>query len=61
MQLGVKSFRELLIKSPETDDTRPGLARCEARAVMAGQMAAKDVRHIDGDRPKTLTIFDCRY
>jgi len=40
MQLGVKSFRELLFNSPETDDTRSGLARCEARAVMAGQMAA---------------------
>jgi len=40
MQLGVQSFRELLFTSPETDDTRPGLARCEARAVMAGQMAA---------------------
>jgi HD-like signal output (HDOD) protein len=40
MQLGVKSFRELLFNSPETDDTRYGLARCEARAVMAGQMAA---------------------
>jgi len=40
MQLGVKSFRELLINSPETDETRHGLARCEARAVMAGAMAA---------------------
>ena len=40
MQLGVKSFRELLFHSPETDETRQGLARCEARAVMAGEMAA---------------------
>ena len=40
MQLGVKSFRELLFTSPETDDARYGLARCEARSVMAGQMAA---------------------
>jgi len=40
MQLGVKNFRELLLNSPETDDARYGLARCEARAVMAGQMAA---------------------
>lgn len=40
MQLGVTSFRELLFASPETDDSRPGLANCEARAVMAGQLAA---------------------
>lgn len=40
MQLGATSFRELLFASPETDDTRSGLAKCEARAVMAGQLAA---------------------
>lgn len=40
MQIGVKSFRELLFGSPETDDSRTGLARCEARAVIAGQLAA---------------------
>ncbi|MDD5175924.1 MAG: HDOD domain-containing protein [Sterolibacterium sp.] len=40
MQLGVTSFHELLLTSPETDDTRSGLANCEARAVMAGQLAA---------------------
>ena len=40
MQLGSMAVRELLIASPETDETRLGLAECEARAVMAGQLAA---------------------
>lgn len=40
MQLGVTSFRELLFTSPETDETHSGLANCEARAVMAGRLAA---------------------
>ncbi|MCX7170571.1 MAG: HDOD domain-containing protein [Proteobacteria bacterium] len=40
MQLGSTAFRELLITSPETDETLLGLAECEARAVMAGQLAA---------------------
>lgn len=40
MQLGVTSFRDLVFASPETDETRSGLARCETRAVMAGQLAA---------------------
>jgi HD-like signal output (HDOD) protein len=39
MQLGVKVFRNLLLGSPETDDTRVGLAICDGRAVMASQIA----------------------
>ncbi len=40
MQLGATAFRELLISSPEADETHIGLAECEARAVLAGQLAA---------------------
>jgi len=40
MQLGSTAFRELLVGSPETDETVMGLAECEARAVLAGQLAA---------------------
>jgi HD-like signal output (HDOD) protein len=40
MQLGATAFRELLITSPEADETHIGLAECEARAVLAGQLAA---------------------
>ncbi|MFA7282172.1 MAG: HDOD domain-containing protein [Sterolibacterium sp.] len=40
MQLGSAAFRELLLASPETNETESGLAECEARAVMAGQLAA---------------------
>jgi HD-like signal output (HDOD) protein len=40
MQLGSAAFRELLIASPETDETVLGLAECEARSVFAGQLAA---------------------
>lgn len=39
MQLGVKVFRNLLLGSPETDDTCAGLAVCDARAVIASQIA----------------------
>lgn len=39
MQLGLKTFRNLLLGSPETDDTRPGLLACTARAVLASQIA----------------------
>lgn len=39
MQLGVTSFRELLVNSPETDASSIGLAACEARAVLASQLA----------------------
>lgn len=40
MQLGVRGFRELLFASPETDETQAGLVKCEARAVIAGELAA---------------------
>ena len=39
MQLGITAFRELLIDSPETDSASLGLAACEARAVLASQLA----------------------
>lgn len=39
MQLGLKVFRNLLLGSPETDDSRPGLLACSARAVLASQIA----------------------
>jgi len=41
MQLGVTSFRELLLASPETDADSVGLAACEARAVLASQLAVQ--------------------
>lgn len=40
MQLGVAGFRELLLASPETDETNPGLVKCESRAAIAGELAA---------------------
>ena len=40
MQLGFRGFRELLMTSPETDESLPGLAACEARATVAGKLAA---------------------
>ena len=39
MQLGIKNFRNLLLASPEADAANPGLAACEARAVLASQIA----------------------
>lgn len=39
LQLGITAFRELLIESPEVDDANAGLAACEARAVLASQLA----------------------
>ena len=39
MQLGITTFRELLIASPETDAASLGLAACEARAVLASRLA----------------------
>jgi len=39
MQLGVTAFRDLLLDSPETDADNVGLAACEARAVLASQLA----------------------
>jgi len=40
MQIGMTGFRELLLSSPETDESLQGLAACEARATAAGQLAA---------------------
>ncbi len=40
MQLGTTGFRELLFASPETDENTSGLANCERRAVIAGELAA---------------------
>jgi HD-like signal output (HDOD) protein len=39
MQLGVTAFRELLMGSPEANAEHTGLAACEARAVLASQLA----------------------
>ena len=39
MQLGMTAFRDLLDDSPETDAGSLGLAACEARAVLASQLA----------------------
>jgi hypothetical protein len=39
MQLGMTAFRDLLNESPETDASSIGLAACEARAVLASQLA----------------------
>ncbi len=39
MQIGERGFKELLLSSPETDETIEGLAICEARAAMAGRLA----------------------
>lgn len=39
MQLGVKTFRNLLLGSPETKDDNLGLQACAARAILASQIA----------------------
>ena len=39
MQLGVKTFRNLLLGSPETDEMRLGLQAASARAILASQIA----------------------
>lgn len=39
MQLGMQTFRNLLLDSPEIGAEHPGLAACTARAVLAGQIA----------------------
>ncbi len=40
LQLGETAFRELLLASPETDETNQGLAAGESAAVVAGRLAA---------------------
>lgn len=39
MQLGTNTFHKLLRDSPETDQSRSGLAACETRAHLASQLA----------------------
>jgi hypothetical protein len=39
MQLGTTTFRHMLLDSPETDETNPGLVACEGRSVLASQLA----------------------
>jgi hypothetical protein len=39
MQLGVQIFRQLVLDSAEVSEGRPGLAICESRSVMSGQIA----------------------
>jgi HD-like signal output (HDOD) protein len=41
MHLGVTVFRDLLADSPETDSENAGLTDCEARAVLASQLAQR--------------------
>ena len=41
MQLGTRNFRRLLENSPEIDEANEGLARCEARAHLASQLAQR--------------------
>jgi HD-like signal output (HDOD) protein len=39
MQLGIMTFRNLLLGSPETSEIDPGLQACSSRAVLASQIA----------------------
>jgi HD-like signal output (HDOD) protein len=41
MQLGLHSVHRLILNSPETDENNPDLAACEARSVMASQLALR--------------------
>lgn len=41
MQLGTDAFRALLLDSPETDESRAGLAECEGRSHLASRLALK--------------------
>jgi len=41
MQLGTDNFHKLLAACPETDESNPGLAECEARSHMASNLAMK--------------------
>jgi hypothetical protein len=41
MQLGTDSFHKLLLSCPETDESNPGLAECEARLHLASQLALR--------------------
>ncbi len=39
MQLGMDSFRKLMLAAPETDENNAGLAECEARSHIASRLA----------------------
>jgi len=41
MQLGTDNFHKLLAACPETDESNPGLAACEARSNLASRLALK--------------------
>ncbi|MDP3439181.1 MAG: HDOD domain-containing protein, partial [Azonexus sp.] len=41
MQLGNDNFHKLLLNSPETDESNPGLAECEARSHLASRLALR--------------------
>ncbi len=41
MQLGTDNFRKLMMNSPETDESNPGLAECEARSHLASRLALR--------------------
>lgn len=41
MQVGANSFRRLLLNSPEADESRAGLAQCEARSHLASTLALR--------------------
>lgn len=41
MQLGTQGFRRLLLEAPEADETRAGLAECEARCYLASHLARR--------------------
>lgn len=41
MQLGTDTFHKLLLASPETDESNPGLAACEARSTLASRLALR--------------------
>jgi HD-like signal output (HDOD) protein len=41
MQLGTDAVHKLILESPETDESNPGLADCEARARIASRLALR--------------------
>lgn len=41
MQLGTDTFHKLLLNCPETDESNPGLAECEARSHLASRLALR--------------------
>ncbi len=41
MQLGTDNFRKLLLNSPETDQSNPGLVECERRSHLSSRLALR--------------------